>query len=130
MCEVCFDAVEDLEMPNKVIDSLRLPEEMDRRRKLTSAQKDDIKAKYVGGARICELCAEYKVSRHTIQFIVHPELYERSKERNRDRKNNVYKDAYYDKEYNRKNHASVRRRKAEALACGMYEKTNKNDEND
>ena len=50
MCEVCFDAVEDLAMPNRVIDSLRLPEEMDRRRKLTSAQKDDIKAKYVGGA--------------------------------------------------------------------------------
>ena len=52
MCEVCFDAVEDLAMPNRVIDSLRLPEEMDRRRKLTSAQKDDIKAKYVGGSRI------------------------------------------------------------------------------
>ena len=106
-------------MPNRLIDSLRLPEEMDRRRKLTSAQKDDVRAKYAGGARICELCAEYKVSRHTVQFIVHPDLYEKSKARNRERKKNVYKDAYYDKEYSRVNHASVRKRKAEALACGM-----------
>lgn len=60
-------------------EKIKLSETQDRRRKLTDAQKEEIRAKYAMG--VCgtrPLAKEYGVSRSTIQVIVNPAIAERN----------------------------------------------------
>lgn len=60
----------------------KLPPELDRRRKLSDAQKDEIKHKYGTGLySLNGLAKEYNVSKKTVLLIVNPE----SKRKNDDR---------------------------------------------
>lgn len=61
-------------MPYKS-EKIRLPEHLDRRRKLTDADRADIKRRYKAGeGSTRKLAQEYGVCRKTIQIIVNPEL--------------------------------------------------------
>lgn len=65
-------------MPEKV-DKMKLSQEQDRRVKLTTEQKEEIKKKYAkGGYSLNSLAQEYNVSKKTILLIVNPS----SKEKN------------------------------------------------
>lgn len=58
-------------------EKMRLPEHLDRRRKLSTDEKLEIRNKYVmPGASQRKLASEYKVSRRLIQFIVDPTKYQ------------------------------------------------------
>lgn len=60
-------------MPYKT-DKIKLPEAFDRRRKLTSLQRLEIRNKYLTGAYSQrQLASNYGVSRRLIQFIIDPE---------------------------------------------------------
>lgn len=60
-------------MPYKS-EKLKLPPELDRRRKLSDEQKDEIRHKYSTGAySLNGLAKEYSVSKKTILLIVNPE---------------------------------------------------------
>lgn len=66
-------------------DKTRLPEEYDRRRKLTEEQKDEIRHKYSTGLySLRGLAKEYKVSKNTILFIVNSESKRKNDERIKD----------------------------------------------
>lgn len=68
-------------MPYKS-EKIKLPRELDRRVKLTDEQREDIRREYAEGAASTRtLAARYNVSRRTIQYTIHPERYERLKER-------------------------------------------------
>lgn len=74
------------EMPY-ISSKIRLPQELDRRRKLTEEQKEEIRHKYNTGLYSQrQLAAEYGVSRRLIVFIIHPDRYERNKELLKERK--------------------------------------------
>lgn len=79
-------------MPYKS-EKIKLPREYDRRVKLTDEQREDIRAEYATGATSTRiLAAKYNVSRRTIQYTIHPERYERLKERfKQNRKDGRYK---------------------------------------
>ena len=60
-------------MPYKT-EKLRLPPELDRRRKLSDEQKDEIRHKYSTGLySLNGLAREYGVSKKTVLLIVNPE---------------------------------------------------------
>jgi hypothetical protein len=60
-------------MPYKA-EKIKLPEQYDRRRKLTESQKSEIKSKYeTGFYSLNGLAREYTVSKKTILLIVNPE---------------------------------------------------------
>lgn len=60
-------------MPYRV-EKIKLPPELDRRRKLSDEQKDEIKHKYsTGFYSLNGLAKEYGVSKKTILLIVNPE---------------------------------------------------------
>lgn len=60
-------------MPNKT-DKMKLPPELDRRRKLTDEQRDEIRHKYGTGAySLNGLAREYGVSKRLILITVNPE---------------------------------------------------------
>lgn len=60
-------------MPYKS-EKMHLPEHLDRRRKLTAEQKDEIKHKYATGLySLNGLAKEYSVSKKTVLLIVNPE---------------------------------------------------------
>lgn len=91
-----------------IVDKLRVTngsdEKLDRRIKLTSAEKQTIREQYFR-MKECErptmtsLAKEYGVDRRTIQFILYPEREVRQRELARERR----KDGrYYDKERHRK----------------------------
>lgn len=68
-------------MPEKV-DKIKLPENLDRRRKLTEAQKDEIRHKYgTGFYSLNGLAKEYGVSKKLILITVNPETARKNKER-------------------------------------------------
>lgn len=68
-------------MPYKS-EKIKLPQEYDRRRKLTDEQKEVIKHKYSTGLySLNNLAKEYKVSKKTILLIVNPESKRKSDER-------------------------------------------------
>ena len=68
-------------MPYKS-ESIKLPREYDRRRKLMGEQKETIKHKYSTGLySLNNLAKEYKVSKKTILLIVNPESKRKSDER-------------------------------------------------
>ena len=59
-------------MPSKS-ETIRLPPEYDRRRRLTDEQKDEIKHKYSTGLySLNNLAKEYSVSKKTVLLIVNP----------------------------------------------------------
>ena len=63
-------------------EKIKLPQEYDRRRKLTDEQKDEIKHKYSTGLySLNNLATEYKVSKKTILLIVNPESKRKNDER-------------------------------------------------
>lgn len=71
-------------MPYKS-ESIKLPPEYDRRRKLTDDQKDEIKHKYSTGAySLMGLAKEYNISKKTVLLIVNPESKRKSDERIRE----------------------------------------------
>ncbi len=60
-------------MPYKS-EKIKLPESLDRRRKLSNEQKEKIKHKYATGSySLQKLANEYMVSKKTILLIVNPE---------------------------------------------------------
>lgn len=66
-------------------EKIKLPQEYDRRRKLTDEQKDEIKHKYATGFySLNNLATEYKVSKKTILLIVNPESKRKNDERIKD----------------------------------------------
>lgn len=68
-------------MPYKS-EKIRLPEHLDRRRKLSTEQKDEIKHKYSSGAySLNGLAKEYNVSKKTVLLIVNPESKRKNDER-------------------------------------------------
>jgi hypothetical protein len=84
-------------MPYKT-EKMRLPPELDRRRKLGDEQKDEIKHKYSTGSYSLNMLArEYNVSKKTILLIVNPE----SKRKNDERIKEHWRDyATYGEEHN------------------------------
>ena len=71
-------------MPYKT-EKLRLPPELDRRRKLTDEQRDEIKHKYSTGLySLNGLAKEYNVSKKTVLLIVNPESKRKNDERIKD----------------------------------------------
>lgn len=75
-------------MPMKS-EKIKLPQEYDRRRKLTDEQKAEIKSKYeTGFYSLKGLSIEYGVSKKTILLIVNPE----SKRKNDERIKNHWRD--------------------------------------
>lgn len=68
-------------MPEKV-DKIKLPKNLDRRRKLTDEQKDEIMHKYATGFySLNGLAKEYGVSKKLILITVNPESARKNKER-------------------------------------------------
>lgn len=68
-------------MPYKA-EKKRLPPELDRRRKLSDEQKDEIKHKYsTGFYSLNGLAKEYNVSKKTVLLIVNPESKRKNDER-------------------------------------------------
>lgn len=68
-------------MPYKS-EKIKLPQEKDRRRKLTDDQKEQIKSIYAeGGVGTLPLAKQFGVSRKTIQLIVNPEIKRKQDER-------------------------------------------------
>lgn len=81
-------------MPYKA-EKKRLPPELDRRRKLSDEQKDEIKHKYSTGLySLNKLADEYNVSKKTVLLIVNPE----SKRKNDERIKNHWRDYVPSKE--------------------------------
>ena len=59
---------------------LKLPVGTDRRVKLTSIQKEEIKELFNSGVAQREIARDFKVSRRLIYWITHPEKYEEFRE--------------------------------------------------
>lgn len=86
----------------------KLPEQHDRRRKLTSQDYTDIRQKYRPGENTHkELAIEYGVSHGTIARIINPEI------ESKDRGKNWYK--YYDKDKHRQRIKEYRQHRKEVL---------------
>lgn len=58
-------------MPRKS-DLIKLSETLDRRKKLTEEQKDDIRALKKEGLNMAELARQYHVSKYTIKCVLEP----------------------------------------------------------
>lgn len=83
-----------IHMPLKS-EKIKLPPELDRRRKLTEEQRDEIKHKYsTGFYSLNQLAKEYSVSKKTVLLIVNPE----SKRKNDQRIKDHWKDYIPNKE--------------------------------
>lgn len=93
-------------IPAMKLDSIKLTEQMNRRIRLTQAQKEMVRERYKrGGVSQRELAKEYGVSRRTIIFAIYPERYEASKERRR----RAWADGKYRGYYDRKKHTKAMR---------------------
>lgn len=74
-----------------------IPEKLDRRKKLTIEQKDEIKHKYqTGNFSLRQLAKEYNVCKKTIQIIVNPEIKQKTKEYQKEY-HKTYVDTYENK---------------------------------
>lgn len=66
-------------------EKMKLPPELDRRRKLSNEQKDEIRHKYNTGAySLNGLAKEYSVSKKTVMLIVNPESKRKNDQRIKD----------------------------------------------
>jgi hypothetical protein len=106
-------------MPNKGVDGLRINSVdpmLDKRRKLTDKEKQDIRDWYaMGDVGTRVIAREYGVSKRTIQFILDPEKLRENLRRRHERGGHKL---YYDRERHRKAVADLRRRKRELIEDG------------
>ncbi len=94
-----------------------IPPSLDRRRKLSDAQKAEIESRYkAGGVSQRRLAAEYGVSRKLIQLIVDPDAMERNKKHIAEH----WRD-YYDKDKNTAMRREFRANKKELDARGLLQ---------
>lgn len=94
-----------------------IPPSLDRRRKLSDAQKAEIESRYkAGGVSQRRLAAEYGVSRKLIQLIVDPDAMERNKKHIAEH----WRD-YYDKDKNTAMRREFRANKKELEARGLLQ---------
>lgn len=101
-------------MPYKA-EKIKLPEQYDRRRRLTEIQKCEIKSKYeTGSYSLNGLAKEYSVSKKTILLIVNPE----SKRKNDQRIKDHWKDYQETKEERAKTVREHRHYKNELYKSG------------
>lgn len=94
------------------IDSLRIAGTAnDRRIKLTDEQRAEIRARYAeGGISTYKLANEYGVSRRTIDFVLHPERYDRCREQFKERrKDGRYTPNKEDRAYIMREHRAYKR---------------------
>ncbi len=106
-------------MPNKRLDTGRIPVSHDRRRKLSDQDRIDIHhAHHVEGEAMRALARRYEVSRRLIGFICFPERKVRDLELRAERGGSM---AYYDKEKQRISMAGQRQYKKELDAAGVPE---------
>lgn len=113
-------------MPEKV-DKINLPENLDRRRKLTDAQKDEIRHKYeTGFYSLNGLAKEYEVSKKTILLIVNPD----SKRKSDDRIKEHWKDYQPSKQERARIMREHRNYKKQLLKSGMIAEENDDGQTD
>jgi len=104
-------------MPNKRLDTAKIPYEHDRRRKLNDQNRIDIHhAHHKEGVAMRQLGRDYNVSRRLIGFICYPEKKARDLELRAARGGSKH---YYDKEAQRIAIASQRAFKKELDAKGL-----------
>ena len=74
-------------MPYKHLNK-KMPPELDRRRKLTDEDKEDIKARHRAGESIRSIARSYanKCSRRAVQYTIRPETYEHLKKCHKERR--------------------------------------------
>jgi len=98
----------------------KIPKELDKRRKLSDADKEEIQYRYlkVGGVSQRDLAKEYNVSRRLIVFCIYPERQEKNY---KNRVNNGGSKSYYDKDKNREYMQKHRLRKKELNEKGLLE---------
>lgn len=102
-----------------ISEKIRLPEQYDRRRKLTETQKKEIKTKYeTGFYSLNSLANEYSVSKKTILLIVNPE----SKRKNDQRIKDHWKDYQETKEERAETIRKHRHYKNELYKSGKIKK--------
>ena len=107
-----------------IAEKIKLPENYDRRRKLTEAQKQEIKNKYsTGFYSLNSLAKEYSVSKKSILLIVNPE----SKRKNDQRIKDHWKDYQHSKDERNKTIREHRRYKHELYKSGKIKKGDKDD---
>lgn len=88
------------------IDKIRLPDHLNKRKKLTQAQKELIKKRYeLGIVSMRGLAKEYNVNKRLIQFCVYPERYELAKARRR----KAWAEGKYREHYNKEKHRKAMR---------------------
>lgn len=102
-----------------ISEKIRLPEQYDRRRKLTETQKQEIKNKYsTGFYSLNALAKEYSVSKKSILLIVNPE----SKRKNDQRIKDHWKDYRETKEERAETMREHRHYKNELYKSGKIKK--------
>ena len=70
--------------PYRLALSAKLPEHLDRRRKLPTSEHEDIRRRHAKGESQRELAKAYGVSRRLIVFVLHPERLELQRARKKD----------------------------------------------
>lgn len=99
-------------MPEKV-DKMSLPKSLDRRIKLTDAERKLIRELYAaGGISQRKLAVRFNVSRRLITFILNPDQYAENLKRRKERGGSKQ---YYDKDYHRVMIKSTRNYKKRVL---------------
>jgi len=93
------------------IDTIRLPYNADRRRKITAEVKERIRKEYIPYiVSLRFLASKYSISKRAVQFILNPEAEKKCKEQFKERR----KDGrYYNSEANTKAARSIRKYKKE-----------------
>lgn len=98
------------------VDQMKLPEHLNKRKKLTDIDKEKIREIYKAGSTSTrQLAKEYGVDRRAIQYAIYPERYEEAKKRGKEKRLQGYYKKYYNTEKNRIAVADVRRRKREYI---------------
>jgi hypothetical protein len=78
--------------PYGIVMATKLPEALDRRRKIPTAEHDPIRKAWAEGEAIRAIARRYGVDKRLIQFIVHPERLEAQRKR---KKAQRYSQKYY-----------------------------------
>jgi len=113
-------------MPYKFeTDKLQIPNQFDKRRKLSDEDKHDIKQLYERGSfSQRELARSYGVSRRLIQFIIDPFKHEENLERRKERGGSAQ---YYDTDKNTQYQKKHRHYKKELFNKNLLEGSKQND---
>ena len=78
--------------PYRILMAMKLPEALDRRRKIATSEHDDIRRRQASGEAMRAIARAYGVDHRLIQFIVYPERLEAQKKRKRIQR---YSQKYY-----------------------------------